>query len=262
MRNLQIYPRTNAAAAAEPRGEPLQKLLDRADTSSSTLSVAPAMQGCGQAASAAAPLALRDGSAEEREVVPAGCVSAARDLASTIPDARATPPEGVEVPGGFVSGPAETVAEGQRPLEMPSSVADSVEKLARAHYGKELPTGSLPAGEKARVQALKKPASAASVCFKKPASQEEAGAQASLVPVISSKKRPAAAPKHSAKKRPAAAGPSTAAGSSSPSASASGFLKPLSEKRRFELQPKGCSSCRGRPGCCRSCWAKRGYLVK
>ena len=35
-----------------------------------------------------------------------------------------------------------------------------------------------------------------------------------------------------------------------------------SEKERFRLQPHGCPTCRGRPGCCRSCWAKRGFRVQ
>ena len=29
--------------------------------------------------------------------------------------------------------------------------------------------------------------------------------------------------------------------------------------QRMKLRPEGCSACRARPGCCRSCWLKRGY---
>jgi hypothetical protein len=270
LRNLRLFPRTAAAETAAPRGEALQRLLERADTSSSNLSVASAPCRSQQAASAAPPLALRDGSVAEGTppavlVAEAAASPAARVAVETMPGAVVAASAGlaervpVEIDGEGVTAP-EMVEGGQAAVEMPSSVADSVQKLAQAHYGKELPAGAHPTGKKPRVKAVKRPASAAKVLCKKPASKEDILAlevdteekKGSLV-AASAKKRPGAALKQSAKKRPAAAGAS--AGSS-----AAG-LKPLSERRRFELQPNGCATCRGRPGCCRSCWAKRGFLA-
>ena len=272
LRNLQVFPRTAAAETAAPRGEALQRLLERADTSGSNLSVASAPCRSQQGVSATPPLALRDGSVAEETppavlVAEAAASPAARVAAETMPGAvvAASAALAERVPGEGVTAP-EKVAGGQAAVEMPSTVADSVQKLAQAHYGKELPAGGHPTGKKARVKALKRPASAAKVLCKKPASQEDVLAleadteEKKGSPVASSaKKRPGAALKQFAKKRPAAAG---ALAGSSVAGSFSNALKPLSERRRFELQPNGCATCRGRPGCCRSCWAKRGFLVK
>ena len=37
--------------------------------------------------------------------------------------------------------------------------------------------------------------------------------------------------------------------------------QPLTKARRLKLRPSGCGTCRGVPGCCDSCWRKRGYVV-
>ena len=63
-------------------------------------------------------------------------------------------------------------------------------------------------------------------------------------------------------KKPAGGGPRMASAARAvlkkPS-SATG--QPLTKARRLKLRPSGCGRCRGVPGCCDSCWRKRGYVV-
>ena len=143
LRNLQVFPRTAAAETAAPRGEALQRLLERADTSGSNLSVASAPCRSQQGVSATPPLALRHGSVAEETppavlVAEAAASPAARVAAETMPGAvvAASAALAERVPGEGVTAP-EKVAGGQAAVEMPSTVADSVQKLAQAHYGKE-----------------------------------------------------------------------------------------------------------------------------
>eukprot|EP00435_Cladocopium_sp_Y103_P021328 s1875_g5.t1 len=281
LRNLEIFGRP--AATATPRSSALEQLMERAETVSSNV----ASSASAGAAASTPLLALANGSVE---TVPERTTS--RTAATPVPGATVDTPGCVAVPvpegtsmtlpssrvlnaghagcAAFPSVVATAVAEGdQEPpaTEIPSKVAESVQKLANAHYQKVLPEESLEKVSKGkgrgkgRVRALKKPA-ASKAFMKKPGAASAASAGVSQEgkehdePVRAAiagraMKRPAsAAGCQSSKKRPAAAG------------SAVVDLKPLSEKERFKLQPDGCSGCRGRPGCCRSCWAKRGFLVK
>ena len=67
------------------------------------------------------------------------------------------------------------------------------------------------------------------------------------------KKRRAGAPRG---RRSSAGGPAIAEFRSS----VGGKFSAVTEAKRLELRPDGCSKCRGRVGCTRSCWLSLGFV--
>lgn len=316
LKNLQIFQRPTAAETVGSHGDGLRRLLDRADTSSSNLSVASTPSRLEQSTAAAADLAKRDGAraAETLASVPAA-VTASMPASPAVPASVLASDSGhvetkpsadvaasaataqrdlveIEARGNGASAPVGMERE-QALASLPSAVAESVQKLAHVHYGKDLPEVPSTTGKKPRVKALKRPAAA--VVLKKPASKEDVISLDEIdksLAAASAKKRPAAAEKvpavrkqatkevpavrkQAAKEVPAARKQGAKKGQAAQTQGAKkngavrkqgakkkNALKPLSEKKRFQLQPNGCATCRGRRGCCRSCWEKRGFLVK
>ena len=302
LKNLQIFQGSTAAETVGSHGGSLRQLLDRADTSSSNLSVVSTSSRLEQSAAVAADFAKRDGArlAETLASVPAA-VTASMPASPALPasvlalenghveikpsaDVASTAQRDlveIEARGDGASAPVGVERE-QALASPPSAVAESVQKLAHVHYGKDLPEVPSTTGKKPRVKALKRPAAA--VALKKPASKEDVISSDEIdksLAAASAKKRPAAAnqvpavSKPAAKEVPAARKQGTKKGQAAQTQGAKKkgpvkkqgakkkkALKPLSEKKRFQLQPEGCATCRGRRGCCRSCWEKRGFLVK
>ena len=297
LKNLQIFQRPTAAETVGSHGDGLRRLLDRADTSSSNLSVASTPSRLEQSTAAAADLAKRDGASP---AVPASVLASDSGHVETKPSADVAASAAtalrdlveIEARGNGASAPVGMERE-QALASLPSAVAESVQKLAHVHYGKDLPEVPSTTGKKPRVKALKRPAAA--VVLKKPASKEDVislGEIDKSLAAASAKKRPAAAEKvpavrkqatkevpavrkQAAKEVPAARKQGAKKGQAAQTQGAKkngavrkqgakkkNALKPLSEKKRFQLQPNGCATCRGRRGCCRSCWEKRGFLVK
>ena len=164
--------------------------------------------------------------------------------------------------------PAVAQASEQEALGMaPSSVANAVAALARAHYKADLPAeGEKPMPEKRRGRPpMKRPASAAakksvvsksSSCatpsMKKPAAT--VGSKVTVPPLsaVKSMKKPAASAKVKATKKLRRV--------AQKSESNHGARKSkITAAERLKLRPNGCSTCRHTPSCCPSCWIKRGY---
>jgi hypothetical protein len=264
LRNLHVFARQTETGAAAPRAAGLEQLMLRAQTPGASLAAlqverrsepvlalanGPAQGGGSTEESAAA---LENGVAApeiQPGEVPAGALPAA---SGAVPNAAFAAADGAAVAAAAA---AETP---EPPTEIPSQVAATVQSLAKAHYEKALPDSGKGKG-KGLKKSLKRPSAVRQTPLKRPAAAQAPAVEktrehdepAKSSTATSAKKRPAsAAGGKASKKRPAAAG------------SAEGGLKPLSEKERFKLQPHGCPTCRGRPGCCRSCWAKRGFHVQ
>ena len=275
LRNLQIYGSSDARCTPS-RGQAVQQLLDRA-AASTTASAVPLQPERSQ--SAASLLALGNGSEEPSTAQTAAAAPAPSNgaVAGTAPAGTGTDTgpavvtellprqaDTVTLPPGVPTGEGESAA-------IPSNVTRAVDMLAEEHYGKTLPAEEEHRSDsKVRMTGLKKPAAAAKGFMKKPSSASFASVPSGSVDAEKMQKRPAASDK-SVSKKPAAkslvASQGMASSKKRPASSATPAprkkaLKPLSEKKRFQLKPAGCSTCRHTAGCCRSCWAKRGFLVK
>lgn len=182
---------------------------------------------------------------------------AAAQAAATEPSAEATPaPASVspqqETPAGAAAALGQSVSEedlsAQAPQSCPSRVEESVRALADAHYN-EVPT--LPDapenGSKPKRQYVRKKPSAAlkqTAVLHKPAA-------------ACAEKETSANTKAASKKRPAA----RALAHISRKVVKQENLVRVSKARRLRERPTGCATCRNTPGCCPSCWRKRGYTV-
>ena len=218
--------------------------MDRAEATVETPSVPPAGSTPAIAAEAPAPLPrpVADRPATEEDVA---------DGATT----------------GAEPGP-DTALAGSNPL-MPTHVSEAMERLAKTYYGKELPQSEETA---VPGTACKRPAAAKGRPRKRPAAaMPTASAEAvdCSKPVASADKaallrRPAASC-HSDKQR----GPmksmktAVAAVKKKPAASSAAAAKTrcITRKQQLKWRPSGCARCRRTPGCCPSCWVKRGYEV-
>ena len=288
--NLRLLAPGSETTRAGAGSQGLQQLMDRAGRRSSAVGGEASSVAVAEAPSSSQPavpmLALGNGSVQDLDGVSASAAEPVETPAKPEQRVVAALPgtANVSEPGVAFSNlqVAATAAQGSLApatasavleqkssgTEIPSHVSESVQNLANAHYQKCLPeqTSSMPAKGKGRgkgrVKTLKKPA-ASTAALKKPAAAQVAQQGASdHMPAQSSKerasmKRPAAAAGSKSSKKCSA----VTSGSQS-SKKAVKILKPLSEKERFKRKPKGCSRCRRTPGCCPSCWAKKGFLVK
>ena len=139
--------------------------------------------------------------------------------------------------------------------QAPPEVADTVRRLAHAHYGKTL-RGDSTEGE--QLQPAKRRGRPP---MKRPAACEpaEIGAEKTQG-TASGMKRPASkAVASSLRKRPASkAVPSSPRKRPASKAAAEKFVI-ITEKERHKERPDGCGRCRNTPGCCPSCWRLRGF---
>ena len=262
LRNLHVFARQTETGAAAPRAAGLEQLMLRAQTPGASLAALQVERRSEPVLALANGPAQGGGSTEESAAALENAVAAPEIQAGEVP-AGALPAASGAVPNAaFAAADGAAVAASvaaetpEPPTEIPSQVAATVQSLAKAHYEKALPDSGKGKGRK---KSLKRPSAVRQTPLKRPAAAQAPAVEktrehdepAKSSTATSAKKRPAsAAGGKASKKRPAAAG------------SAEGGLKPLSEKERFKLQPHGCPTCRGRPGCCRSCWAKRGFRVK
>ena len=303
LRNLHIFGSSDNRASSG-RGQAVQQMLDRAAAlPMSGVSASVGQQLPERSQSAVSYLALGNGSEEPATGKAAAAEHAVGNgvVAVTAPAGTGpgtdlmdrVPTEDTPRPAAIVVDEPVIAPRGQgQNQEIPSKVAQAVDLLAEAHYGKTLPAEEEHRSEsKVRMKGFKKPAAAAQWPMKKPTcaqfahSGSEDAVYFASAPAEKMRKRPAAAAKGIAKK-PAFIGRELAASqdasSAKPSVPTKGkalaktpasattsasrkksvVLKSLSEKKRYELQPEGCASCRWRRGCCRSCWAKRGFQVK
>ena len=216
---------------------PLRQLLERANTAET-------------ATMPAAPLAL-----EDRTPVGTGMA------ASALPE----PQQSVVVAAGSQTADSmESVAAPHDKLEgtlafceapksgaLPGKLAQSVAKLAQQEYGRTL---DLPQGQTSEPEhgPQKKPAGRAAPKPKPMASKPKALA----------KGKAATKPKGSAKAKAAAAAmkkPAAASSGKRPASSLSvDAAKQITRAQSFARKPQGCSKCRQRRGCTRSCWLGRG----
>lgn len=282
--NLQMFPKTADSGAAASRAAGLEQLMSRAQAPN--LNVGSASATALRAEGGQVPLALKNGIAQASESMEQvltselGTGGTRQDECASAEEVPAGTLRAAGSGSGSKPAPSTVVVEESSaapqppdpstdiPSQVPTQVAETVKLLAEAHYQKSLPVAGKGKG-KGRVRSLKKPAAACAAPWKRPASaqaiqQVEQQVESSQSSISVAKKRPATAGgSKSVKRRPASAvGSKAAKNGPPPAASAVTGLKKLSEKERFERQPHGCSSCRGRSGCCRSCWAKRGFLVK
>ena len=210
---------------------------DRFASSSASLALPPsppapaALQGL--LARAETPqLALAD--APKKPIAPASSVQAqaALPLPEPAPIEEAQP----------LQQPTEATAADtpEPPTAGLGKVDAAVQRLAKAHYGADMPamTAGSPSGKKRPAAAMV------------PAPMKKPGAAI---------KRPAAAAveKGAPCKRPATAAPL----GKRPAANVELALPYLSEADRMARKPNGCSKCRQRKGCTKSCWRQRGYSV-
>lgn len=212
----------------------------------------------GTQSQAAAPLlALTDGSVGgPATAAPAAVATVATAPAAAPVAAEPMPPADVvqpppETPAAVNSGLANSVSEQNLtrnlPQGVPSRVEESVRALATAHYNEAPVLPAVPAdGSKLKRPYVRKKPSAApksTAALKKPAA-------ASAETDIAVKEKPAA------KKRPAASAPRNEG-----KAAKKENLVHVSKARRLRERPTGCATCRNTPGCCPSCWRKRGYSI-
>ena len=168
---------------------------------------------------------------------------------------------------GAEPGP-DTALAGSNPL-MPTHVSEAMERLAKTYYGKELPQSEETA---VPGTACKRPAAAKGRPRKRPAAaMPTASAEA-----VDCSKPVASADKAALMRRPAASchsdkqrGPmksmktAVAAVKKKPAAASAAAAKTrcITRKQQLKWRPEGCARCRRTPGCCPSCWVKRGYEV-
>lgn len=181
---------------------------------------------------------------------------AAAQAAATEPSAEATPaPASVspqqETPAALEATPttaaaalgqsvSEEVLSAQAPQSCPSRVEESVRALADAHYNE------VPVLPDAPENGTKKPSAALkqTAVLQKPAA-------------ACAEKETSVNTKTASKKRPAA----RALARISRKVVKQENLVRVSKARRLRERPTGCATCRNTPGCCPSCWRKRGYTV-
>jgi len=244
LNNLQIFPSGNRQREAQAPSSSVRALMDRAEATVETPAVPPAGSTPAIAAEAPAPLPrpVADRPATEEDVA---------DGATT----------------GAEPGP-DTALAGSNPL-MPTHVSEAMERLAKTYYGKELPQSEETA---VPGTACKRPAAAKGHPRKRPAAaMPSASAEA-----VDCSKPAAAADKAALMRRPAASchsdkqrGPMkvmktvVAAVKKKPAASSAAAAKTrcITRKQQLKWRPEGCARCRRTPGCCPSCWVKRGYEV-
>ena len=248
--NLQIFGHASEPAKPNPAAG-VRALMDRAEAST-----VPATQVSAPSKPDEIEGASRDGPAATTDTPGAAAADAEPQMAQlALEDVPRK--DTWDASKGTDSGSAA----GDHPMGelqgMPSSVQASVRRLANAHYGKDLPAEAAP-GEPGKTakrrgrppgQAMKRPAAKQSVendeknlpsaasCMKRPASRLSA--------------KPAAAPhvgkaaKQTLRKKPAA----------------DKKCQIVTEKQRHKERPNGCATCRHTPGCCPSCWRKRGFTL-
>ena len=263
LRNLHVFARQTETGAAAPRAAGLEQLMLRAQTHGASLAALQVERRSEPVLALANGPAQGGGSTEESAAALENGVAAPEIQPGEVPGALpaasgAVPNAAFAAADGAAVAAAAAAEKPEPPTEIPSQVAATVQSLAKAHYEKALPDSGKGKG-KGLKKSLKRPSAVRQTPLKRPAAAQAPAVEktrehdepAKSSTATSAKKRPAsAAGGKASKKRPAAAG------------SAEGGLKPLSEKERFKLQPHGCPTCRGRPGCCRSCWAKRGFHVQ
>ena len=248
--NLQMF--GQAAEPAKPKPVAgVRALMDRAEAST-----VPATQVSAESKPDQVEGASRDASAATTDTSVAAAAGAEPQMAQlALEDVPSK--DTLDASKGTDAGSAA----GDQPMGdlqgMPASVQESVRRLANAHYGKDLPAEAAP-GEPGKTakrrgrppgQAMKRPAAKQSVendekdlpsaasCMKRPASR------------LSAKPAAAAhvgkAAKQILRKKPAA----------------DKKCQIVTEKQRHKERPNGCATCRHTPGCCPSCWRKRGFTL-
>lgn len=244
------------------------RLLDRVDSTEASVSAAPV--AASQPSAALQPtspqLAIMDqvartGASSPAELLPETGV-AARPAEQSSAAPLASP--AVEPPQCSSEHQPPTSAAVEKSLEQdsletaPSSVADAVSALAKAHYKAVLPAeGEEPLPPKRRGRPpLKRPASAAAQGSLTKKSDAAAAKSVSVAASAStgSVKKPAVSAKGKAMKK---LHPS-AKGSKGKDRFSKGGMK-VTQAQRMKQRPDGCSRCRYTRGCCASCWKKRGY---
>jgi hypothetical protein len=267
--NLQILNTAPAQAApASAASGGLMRLLDRVDSTEVSVSAAPV--AASQPSAALQPtspqLAIMDqvartGASSPAELLPETAM-AARPAEQSSAAPLASP--AVEPPQCSSEQQPPTSAAVEKSLEQdsletaPSSVADAVSALAKAHYRAVLPAeGEEPLPPKRRGRPpLKRPASAAAQGSLTKKSDAAAAKSVSVAASAStgSVKKPAVSAKGKAMKK---LHPS-AKGSKGKDRFSKGGMK-VTQAQRMKQRPDGCSRCRYTRGCCASCWKKRGY---
>lgn len=215
------------------------------------------------------PLALADGSAgaatadsqesQERNVTTTFLASAFEPLqsAETAPSAGQGP--SVQIPAESSLQEDKTGVNSQRPREPLSSgaagVQESLAALALAHYEQEAPVV-------VEQQSLGKENSEG-CALKKPASKKIPAKKSAIQKTGLKKPAAAAAPKSRVKSGQICDKPAVVAarGMKRPAAAAAA-QRTITQKEARKQRPSGCSKCRWtRVGCCRSCWAGRGFTL-
>ena len=286
--NLQIFgqgvEQPRPALASAPSG--VRQLMDRAEAS---VLQEPQPDTSVIAAGAPATGAASSGQSSLPEPLPLEDVSRDDGLEAQMPDVT-----NVLDASGVTALP-----------EAPPSVAESIRRLANAHYGKDLPAepeeGQSPQPPKKRGRppgqpSMKRPAahqvagtdtetaglggSTMKVPAGRAACEGESARDASLAATMkrpaskASSKGASATVESSAKSvkgaaRTASSRVGTAATAKSRSVAQPVLKKPaivkklktVTQKQRHKERPTGCPTCRHTPGCCPSCWRKRGFKL-
>ena len=245
--NLQISPGNRSVPSNGSQPRQLQTLLQRHEMeAASVASVA-------MPAPAQAPLAIMDGRPEAVQQGNAAGVdgqpSAARteiaepvvtvDVSRDVEDLPRAPKEDGEATR------AAALLEQEALKQAPQQVASAVAQLAKAHYREDLDMEPQPPKPRGRPpNALKRPAAklAMSNAKKKPA----AAVSSPSVSTEQTSRQVVSMKKPSAKQMPQ---------------SKTSVQKTVTKAQRMRQRPHGCATCRKTPGCCPSCWKKRGYEV-
>ena len=260
--NLQILGVPKSAPTAPSAG--LNALLERSQSAAQgDGETATAM---GAAASSARPLlALTD--AQPSAVVPAAVLAEPSSDQSVcqppeaVLEVQQTPAMPAATPVlSLTDAPATPSPEAAGGGTVPNQVEAAMVRLAHSYYEKELPS-ELPDGK----GGMKRPAAAKGRPRKRPAVSAACAASvepssSAAAPVGGAMTRPGSA---QAMKKPAKA--ECAAICRRPASKSSGAtLKAIplvTQKQRMKWRPHGCPTCRNTPGCCPSCWLKRGYRL-
>ena len=260
--NLQILGVPKSAPTAPSAG--LNALLERSQSAAQgDGETATAM---GAAASSARPLlALTD--AQPSAVVPAAVLAEPSSDQSVcqppeaVSEVQQTPAMPAATPVlSLTDAPATPSPEAAGGGTVPNQVEAAMVRLAHSYYEKELPS-ELPDGK----GGMKRPAAAKGRPRKRPAVSAACAASvepssSAAAPVGGAMTRPGSA---QAMKKPAKA--ECAAICKRPASKSSGAtLKAIplvTQKQRMKWRPHGCPTCRNTPGCCPSCWLKRGYRL-